>query len=62
MPGAVGIASMIVDETFYYAYIGDCIGLKISENNSIIFTEEANRLDTEIQTIFYSACNTRRNL
>ena len=52
MPGAVGIASMIVDETFYYAYIGDCIGLKISENNSIIFTEKQTDLIQKFKPYF----------
>lgn len=44
LPGAVGIVSFIVNNVFYYAYIGDCIGLKISKKEHFIFTDKQTKL------------------
>lgn len=44
LPGAVGIVSLIVDNVFYYAYIGDCIGLKVSKKEVFVFTNKQTEL------------------
>lgn len=38
--GTVGIISIIRNMIFYYAYIGDCFGRLIRNNNITVFTEE----------------------
>lgn len=52
LPGAVGIVSIIVDNVFYYAYIGDCIGLKISKKERFIFTDKQTKLVHKYRHIF----------
>lgn len=45
MPGTVGVISILIDNFFYYAFIGDCIGLKVSDNGHIcIFTKKQTEL------------------
>ncbi len=38
LPGTVGIIAIIINNSFYYAYIGDCFGVKISRTNKECFT------------------------
>lgn len=39
LPGTVGIVALIDNEKFYYAYIGDCYGIVVSNLMKKVFTE-----------------------
>ena len=39
LPGTVGVVSLIYNSIFYFAYIGDCLGIAISKDKIISFTE-----------------------
>lgn len=41
--GAVGIVSLIAENSFYYSYIGDCCGWAIGQNGCGMFTESQTR-------------------
>ena len=38
LPGTVGIISIVFQGFFYYAYIGDCFGIRLANNQKIVFT------------------------
>ncbi|MFQ8601088.1 MAG: PP2C family protein-serine/threonine phosphatase [Oscillospiraceae bacterium] len=44
LPATVCVICMIIEQTAYYAYIGDCIGMLLRDGQKIRFTQEQTKL------------------
>jgi serine/threonine protein phosphatase PrpC len=61
LPGTVGIISIIVNNKFYYVFIGDCIGQIFHENKLRFFTYSQTKLINDHKNEF-SADQIRNNI
>lgn len=61
LPGTVGIVSVILDDKFYYVFVGDCIGQIFHKKISKFFTYPQTKLIKEHITEF-SADQIRNNI